>query len=400
MSKILYVEVNAVASLVLFLIYISTSVRRHGKGLSFDQTIFDYLLLANIGILVTDAGILLCNNINTSAAFILNSFFSSVYYALQPAFCCLWLFYSDFKLKNDFERIKRRALWYSLPALGSAVLSGLSIFNGWLFRIDSANVYHRGSMFFIEPGLCFFYTAIVVILTALEYRADRTPERLSLYRTMLFFPLITVAATIIQIMFYGLSLIWVASALSILAVYLNLQNKEVYIDALTGLYNRRYIEAYLLGETSNVRSGSFLGLLMIDIDDCKQYNDRFGHTEGDALLRVLADMLRGSLGKNDFVARYGGDEFIVVLQRESIGEIDRVVDNIHAKFSAYIESNEKARSFRLTISIGRSLFGEHGSRDLDSFVRLADTRMYEEKLLNRERKAAEPAEDSESAVQM
>ncbi len=90
---------------------------------------------------------------------------------------------------------------------------------------------------------------------------------------------------------------------------------EVNYDALTGIYNRRYLETALpeMMETLS-KSHSNLGILMIDVDFFKKYNDRYGHSEGDNCLASVAKAIAGRVGrKGDFAARYGGEEFTVVL---------------------------------------------------------------------------------------
>ena len=84
-------------------------------------------------------------------------------------------------------------------------------------------------------------------------------------------------------------------------------------DELTGLFNRRHLDAALEAELARARrERAPLGVLMLDLDHFKAFNDRFGHPEGDALLRIVAELLRGQLRPTDTVARYGGEEFTVL----------------------------------------------------------------------------------------
>jgi diguanylate cyclase (GGDEF)-like protein len=86
------------------------------------------------------------------------------------------------------------------------------------------------------------------------------------------------------------------------------------LDSLTGLYNRPFLFAATAREIArSERSGRGFCLVMLDLDDLKDINDRFGHHAGDAVLRVVADTLRGSIRRIDVAARYGGDEFVALL---------------------------------------------------------------------------------------
>lgn len=85
-------------------------------------------------------------------------------------------------------------------------------------------------------------------------------------------------------------------------------------DPLTGLYNRRYLQEMLEREIRRaIRSEQALGVLMLDLDHFKNFNDTYGHEAGDAVLRETAAFLVRSIRAEDFVCRYGGEEFVVVL---------------------------------------------------------------------------------------
>ena len=93
-------------------------------------------------------------------------------------------------------------------------------------------------------------------------------------------------------------------------------------DGLTGLYNRRYFEQALAFECDRAqRANRPLGLLMIDIDYFKRFNDRFGHPAGDAVLRAVAATLAGGLRRTDILARVGGEEFAAILPEEDTGAV-------------------------------------------------------------------------------
>lgn len=84
-------------------------------------------------------------------------------------------------------------------------------------------------------------------------------------------------------------------------------NTEIYIDALTGAYNRRYFEDRLKGARMSA------GVVMIDLDDFKMYNDTCGHDAGDAALRTTVEIIRKCIRATDILVRYGGDEFLLIM---------------------------------------------------------------------------------------
>ena len=151
-------------------------------------------------------------------------------------------------------------------------------------------------------------------------------------------------------------------------------------DSLTGLYNRDAFGvclADMIGRTR--RTGHRMGLLFLDLDRFKEANDRFGHDVGDALIREVAQRLTGSLRESDVVSRYGGDEFVVILNGGDYIEPETVADKLLDRISAPYHINGHTIDF-LSASIGISLFPEDGT-DPDTLVRQADQAMYRAKLI-------------------
>ena len=121
-------------------------------------------------------------------------------------------------------------------------------------------------------------------------------------------------------------------------------------DALTTLYNRRYLEARLVEEINrSQRHGFPMSFMMIDVDEFKPYNDRFGHTEGDKALQIVAQCLKATLRGADVAARYGGEEFSILLPQTNLKEASLIAERIRQK----VEETEFPNR-RVTISIGVS----------------------------------------------
>ena len=151
--------------------------------------------------------------------------------------------------------------------------------------------------------------------------------------------------------------------------------RQAITDGLTGLYNYRYFYESLARELErSKRYDHRFSLIMLDIDHFKQYNDTFGHLEGDAALKAVADVLRDNVRSADIPARYGGEEFIVILPEIARGEAFRAAERIHSVVEAYPFSRGK-----VLISLGVASYPEDGET-AEQLIQVADQCLYQAKL--------------------
>jgi diguanylate cyclase (GGDEF)-like protein/PAS domain S-box-containing protein len=161
-----------------------------------------------------------------------------------------------------------------------------------------------------------------------------------------------------------------------------------YKDGLTGVANRRMFDSILDVEcTSARRTGQPLALIILDIDCFKQYNDRYGHIQGDDCLKRVARLLgNAAIRPRDFLARFGGEEFVWVLPETDLAAARKIAERcrqlIHEAAIAHAGSSV---SPRLTISLGVStLLPEQDARPLD-FIDRVDKLLYQAKQNGRDR---------------
>ncbi len=167
---------------------------------------------------------------------------------------------------------------------------------------------------------------------------------------------------------------------------IRLQNElkdQAIKDPLTGVYNRRYFNEVV--EQELIRSGRYehpIGFLMIDVDNFKEINDRFGHQVGDRVLQAVADLLVAQVRESDIVVRYGGDEFLVMLI-ETDGQADAVEARIR---KAVTERNKTGETFPfpITLSVGTAHWDPNRRESIEQVLARADKRMYASKEARRE----------------
>ena len=147
-------------------------------------------------------------------------------------------------------------------------------------------------------------------------------------------------------------------------------------DALTGLYNRRHFYETLEVEISRTqRYGRPFSVVMIDLDGFKEYNDKFGHTTGDAALKAFATTLRSALRKTDIAFRYGGDEFTIIQPGIDADRAGRIVERIRSRWLQSLRAEKLDLETPLGFSAGISQFPEDAGTT-DALVSLADAALY------------------------
>lgn len=156
-------------------------------------------------------------------------------------------------------------------------------------------------------------------------------------------------------------------------------------DGLTGVYNRRYLEESLGREESRARrSGRSLGIMMIDIDEFKRFNDTLGHAAGDAVLRAMGQYLMMAARGEDIVCRYGGEEFVLVMSHAPHNTVLHRAESLRQGVEQLGIEYEGRLVGPITVSVGVGIFPDHGD-NWEAVLRAADAALYQAKQAGRNR---------------
>jgi diguanylate cyclase (GGDEF)-like protein len=245
---------------------------------------------------------------------------------------------------------------------------------GFFISIDNRNIFHRGSYFFIR-----YVVACCPMLFALG--------ELVYYRTLLKRSYLTVFIRLLAIFFIGstfdllfteTSLAWPWETAALLYSYFFIVQSYVRIDPLTDIGNRLSFNEFT-DVLSRHNSGDSWAIVMLDMDHFKMINDTLGHQEGDRALCDMATILKSCATKNDFVARYGGDEFVLTTRVEK-GDKEKIA-NLMGEIQALIDqfNDKKNRLYKLEISYGYDVYTADGRQSMEEFLNHIDSLMYTHK---------------------
>lgn len=358
------------AILVLFLLLYRIRIAQTNQ---FDEKAYNFLLIVTF-----------IATINETLSFIIDARPGFIFYILQyisntictdasviVGYCwCLFVEYHIYRITN---RIKKKSQILAIPLIITTILLIINLFgNGIIFSISEKNKYMRGLFSYVIYVAVFFY----YIESIWTVKSAKNDSILVEFFPIYYFVVPCIIGTIIQGLFFGIAVGWLCVAIAFILIYIEFQISNSFIDDLSGLYNRKYMNHYLNKLQSN-KTKHVYGFLM-DINEFKAINDTYGHLKGDHALIEFGRILQHSIDKDSVAIRMGGDEFVIFAKLQSDTEAVKLKKRIENNVRQFnIHSKEP---FHLSFSIG---IAKYNGKNIDTFLSAMDDSMYEAKNMHR-----------------
>lgn len=371
MQLFMTLDSSVISFIVLALIYINAYNRSEKAFLHYK--LFIALVQINMAMLVIDVLAWVFNGLPGAWNLHYNTIFNILLYVMEPVAPCIWIIYADFHIYQNEKRIRKTAFVLLGLLFINAIISITSILTGWFFYVDTRNIYHRGTFYMVHVVYCYMlllYSLVLVILNRKLLEARH-------YGSMLLFFVPQLIGTTVQMFFYGVSTNWSGMMVSVLIIYFNIQNRGLNTDYLTGTYNRRQLDGYIKAKVRTSTEGRSFSAILLDLDKFKSINDSLGHEVGDMALKDAVKIIRKSLRPSDFLARYGGDEFVIIVNMNDRNILQQVVQRIQNNAEHF--NQESQRPYKIGFSIGFDSYDPCSKKTPDEFLKHIDLLMYENK---------------------
>ncbi|MCR5216650.1 MAG: GGDEF domain-containing protein [Lachnospiraceae bacterium] len=295
----------------------------------------------------------------------------------------MWLVYSILRTWPERRIHSWQVFLSSLPVTVVFLLCLSSHWTHWIIRVNQLGVYSRGHYYYI-PWLIDPLLIITGFLLPFLKKEKGKRYRFFPFKRMFF---VVFLGALFQNITGNLCTIGVSISVALVILTLCLKDEQVYIDTLTGVYNRQYMMNYLRSMTEHNKlskiyaSGKVLAGIELDLDHFKEINDQYGHAMGDAALQQFGSILREVAGQDGIPVRTGGDEFMLLFHSYTPGEVDQHIQLIRTKLQ---EFNEKHTTpYQLQSSCGVAYYtNEHDQveQDIDALLQRMDHAIYQEKV--------------------
>ena len=299
-----------------------------------------------------------------------------VIFLLDPLDILFALYYLDCWM--DEKNIKqRRHIRYAfeLFATINIVLVTISSLLGlkWFFYFEEG-IYVRGSFFFVRAAFMLVFISLLLVYAILFNKNIMSEYK----RAVLFLPAFSFVGAVLQIFFANLDCTYAGISLGCLIVFFYYQSRDVNVDYLTGVLNRRGLDIKMQEMVkSSIATGKDFSAIMMDVDNFKEINDNLGHEAGDKAIKIIASILVESFNENTYIGRFGGDEFCVITDFMDEKQVEAQLKKIHKSIKKACKKNGWPEG--VDISCGHNNYAHESGLSAKQFQALIDRMMYMEK---------------------
>lgn len=290
----------------------------------------------------------------------------------------IWVLYVDHRIYHSVKRLRKWIAFVSVPVAAIAAMLVCDLFGaGLIFSITEDNVYVRGSLVLLSYVFVLLDYIISIVVSVCAVKQNNHAR----FFPILYFVLPCIAGTVIQGLFYGLSVGWFCVSLAFTFVQMQLNNQNAFVDDLSGLYNRKYYQ-YVITKMIGSKKRQTISGVMMDINNFKGINDQFGHNIGDKAIRQLGWIISEVITEHDIAFRLAGDEFIIISTVEDETYVHQLIDTLTQNIEKLNASS--GNPYELSLAMGYTIC-KSSELDSDSFLYQMDIMMYREKSLYYER---------------
>jgi diguanylate cyclase (GGDEF)-like protein len=355
--------------LIVILIY-ADYLRKYNTDM-FQRSVFLNILASALIPMICDLLYFLAEGLPGRLVHVFLYILVDIYYIFQLiSFLYIGVFI-DYTVFKDPGRTKKLIRIVRIMIILHVLALAVNYFYPFHFYItDPENILVHGNFYILH--ILASYSPLLFILYDIIFSSKDFKK--SQYLLTLIFLLLNGMGSLIDVITGTTTLIWPCFTAALLYAYFFIIRTDSKIDSLTGIGNRYAFNEFINKLASQSAKESY-SIVMIDMDHFKEINDTLGHAEGDNALRDMAAIIKGCIRHSDFVARYGGDEFVLAAKAEY--DIEKLIKRIERAME--IQNEKHIRPYRLAMSYGYDVYTAGQSRSINEFLNHVDNLMYQHK---------------------
>lgn len=368
----LIVNVICVLSALVILARLNSSIGSDTENRIFRSMLYSYMafLVCEIIWVLNEGGLISLSSSVSGSLKIAGTMFI-------PIMVYCWLQYAETRFENPKAHTLKFKLLTAIPLIIMLLIYVTSYWTEAVATVDETGAVVPGPAIGITGLIDNIYGTAVVIHAIILFFKDKEGFKRKEYVSHILFIVICTVGGITDAVISDTPVMPMAIMLSFNVLFIILQETKIFNDALTGLNNRRLADRFLresIGESSEENP---ICVYMMDIDNFKKINDRYGHLEGDRALRAVSEALKNTVSNyRSFLARWGGDEFVVVLLEMGENTIAQFEEDLKMEIEKV--GNDVSLPARITLSMGKEICKDR-NRTLADVIKQADENLYQAK---------------------